>query len=356
MIKPIEKMQEKSMDILLLFSTVFIFALGINLLTTFISNINGINNIILLVIALVLFTFGFFLIKTVYFTKKSYIVRLRGGALFKFVNKKLQKIPIMGYQFNDDFFEYLNSFLNENKACAKIFSEEEDIKSLLKNGFNPDSLCRSTIIKSVLEFLVLHKLELHLGRYFVENEIGENKIAKIDRSILDKGILRNRVIDSITKDMKERDAFLSENIDCPEGRVVYQTSKRGVVYQCFEISVPPGSKIYRDETGYIVISNKLFRIRIIPIYQGCSTIISQVLLYNQKDYISPISVNINLEIKLTKTFIRDTESIQLYQWLDSFVEEMENYVSIENIERVLNTGMLEIINSLLIQSKDSKKK
>lgn len=233
----------------------------------------------------------------------------------------IQPAKILGYAFNDDFCRYLRGFLQENKAYAKLCtSVDSGIASV--TTFDPDGLNRHTIINSVLEFTILYQLQLHLGSYFIDNEIDKKRIVTLSRNQLAAEVLKNRVIDLITKDMKERPAFSSET-DSKTGGVVfsaYAPGGGGVVYERLEIELPPKSTIFRNSDGFLVIANPLYDLTIMPQYRGFATTLDDVLLTpSVHDHHSPLLAEVKLHIRIKKTAFVTDESMEMYERLDSFI-------------------------------------
>jgi len=341
---PIRQIREKRRDILLILATAVLLALAINCAISYVAAIILDRPISLLLFSMVFLFAGILLLKRIAFGPTEHIVRLRGAVAFRIEDETIRPIKIIGYPFNDDFCEYLCGFVRENKAYARLFAKEDsDIVSM--ETFNPDNLNRHTIINSVLEFSVLHHLELHLNSYFVENEINKNRIVTLGRDQLSAGVLKNRVIDLITKDMKERPAFAQDSDSETEDVVVYSSGENGAVYERLEIELPPKSTIYRNNAGFLVISNPLFDLTIMPQYEGFVTPLSHVFMPSLDEHFVPFLVTVKLHIRIKRTAFVTSESMEMYEWLDSFVEQMHDYVSTDRLEERLDPDLIEILKS-----------
>jgi hypothetical protein len=341
---PIQQIREKKKDILLILSTAILLALTINCFTAYIATVTSDHPISILLIGTASLLGGILVLKRIVFARTTQIVRLRGAVAFKMNDGKFERIKILGYSFNDDFCGFLHGFLQENSAYAKLFSEsEQGIVSM--DTFNPDNLNRHTIINSVLEYTVLHQLDLHLNTYFVENEIDESRIVTLGRDQLGDGVLRNRVIDLITKDMKERPAFDRDSDSEHGGIVVYSHGKDGAIYQRLDVELPPKSNIARNADGFLVISNPLFDLTILPQYEGSATFIHRVFMPSLKGSDNPLNARVNLHIRIKRSAYVTGRSMEMYEWLDSFVERMHEYISTDRLERRLDPDLIKILKS-----------
>lgn len=341
---PIRQIREKKRDILLILATAILLALAINCATSYVAAITPGQPMPLLLLSIASLLGGILVLKRIVFGQTNHIVRLRGAVAFNMNGEKIEPIKILGYSFNDDFCSYLRGFIQENVAYAKLFSKSETgIVSM--DTFNPDDLNQHTIINSVLEFMMLHQLELHLNTYFVENEIDESRIVKLGRDQLGQGVLRNRVIDLITKDMKERPAFARDMDGKSDGIVVYSPGKNGAIYQRLNVELPPKSTISRNANGFLVISNPLFDLTILPQYEVSATFISRVYMPSLEEPYAPLSAKVNLHIRIKRSAFVTGRSMDMYEWLDSFVERMHDYISTYRLEQRLDPDLIRILKS-----------
>jgi hypothetical protein len=343
--KPIETMQNKNKDIVLFISSVLILSLATNLIATFISSKFNSNQKVFLIIGIFFLFLGFLFIKSIYFSKAKYTFRFEGGVLYDNKNGMIKESEIYGYDFNRDFVSYLRSFLNENIAFQRYFSDDKKFECENNDIFNPSKITKTSILRSVLELTVLHKLGLHLNSYFGENEVDESLITTITRDSLDNDVIKNKVLDSITKNLIERNAFADMGNINDNENIVYSTGNDGVIYEKLDIELPPKSIISRDKNGFMVIKNKLFDIKIIPIVNGCATLVSDVLMNvkNEGRLLCPNSVNVKLEVVVKKLFFIKNNEIVMYKWLDSFIQELEEYISIDYLNKKMNVDMLEFL-------------
>lgn len=341
---PITQMRKKRENFLLILITAILCALAINLLTSYLSEITKENPLSLLLLGLFFLCCAAFLLSKIIFLAPTEVLRVRGAVAFKVERDTIQPIEITGYRFNDDFCEYLRGFIQENKAYGKLFSKSKsDFAQMQK--FDPDDLNYHTIINSVLEFVILHQLDLHLNSYFIENEIDKRRIVTLTRDQVDPSVLKNRVIDLITKDMKERPAFARDANSPSDGIVVYAPGEGGAVFQRLDIELPPECRIYRNSDGFLVISNPLFDLCIKPRFEGFRTNVSEVFTPSASQHFAPLLVIVKIETRIKKTAFISGESMEMYEWLDSFLARIKDYVSTDELEHRLDPNLIKILRS-----------
>lgn len=345
---PIRQVNQKRQEISFILATAIFLALAVNFAADYLSTIVRTDYLILhpITLSLICFFFGVFLLKPIgFFGSTDYIVRLRGAIFYNINDENIEPVEIIGYSFNDDFCGYLRAFLRENSAYRKLFSKGESTV-IPMNQFDPDNLNHHTIINSTIEYTVLKKLALHLNGYFVKNEIDRSRIVTLTRDQLDAAVLKNRVIDQITKDMIERPVFSREPDTETEGRVVAVYDKDGAIFESLNIELPPNSKITRNSDGYLVITNPIFELTIIPKYEGFGTSLPKILTPSQNDiFQSPLLFSLKLHIRVKSKAYITNESMEIYGWLDSFVEMLHDYISKERLEKRLDVDLVKLLSS-----------
>ncbi len=346
--KPIAKLRAQKTSLFLILLTAILLALSINLLISYAVNELASDPIYLLISGLVILFLALIFLCKIFLSSTTMVIRLYGAMAFEIDNDKLSEHRIIGYKFSDDFCKYLIAFIQENKAYGRLFfsSKHDKRDSVDKpDKFDPDEINHNSIINSILEFMVLTQLHLHLNSYFVKNEIDKQKITSISRNDLDPSVLKNRVIDLITKDMKEREAFKSEDDSDYPGVICMAQGENGAIYERLDIELPPKSSIHRSSNGYLVISNNIFDIMIMPKFEGFVTYVSPQLMSSTPNTYCPFMAYIKIIIKIKRRAFFTNESMEMYEWLDSFIEDLENYVSIKKLEKRLDPDLIEALRS-----------
>ena len=285
----------------------------------------------------------------------DHIVRINAVISFTTNDRKLEPNKIIGYSFNDDFCKYLKGFVLENDAYLKRFFDRETDAAPI-DRFDPDNLNHITIVVSVVEFTILSKIDLHLNDYFIHNEIDSSNTVKLTRDQLEPNVLKNRVIDQLTKDMRERPVF-SDYVDSnthKEGVTTYAQNYDGSVYQRLEIELPPKSRIVRNDDGHLVIENPIFDLILIPKYNGTHTYLPPILMLQEDKFIAPLSLSLKMMVRIKRTALFTRQSMVMYEWLDSLVEEMQDYMSTDRLLKRLNPDLVELVTSQNFQQEQRK--
>lgn len=347
---PIVQVREKRKDIILILAIVVFLAASINLITVYLSIVLSDYLLLLVLLSALCVIIGGILLMRITFGATDHIVRINGAISFTTNDRKLEAVKIIGYSFNDHFYEYLNGFVSENDAYLKRFFDREP-DDVPIDRFDPDDLNYITIVNSVVEFTILNHIDTHLNEYFLYNEIDSSKTVMLARDQLEPNVLKNRVIDQLTKDMKERSVF-SDNEDSDthkEGVTTYVRHDDGAVYQRLEIELPPKSRIVRNDNGYLVIRNPIFDLTLMPKYDGSLTYIPPILMPQEEKYVIPLLVSLKMVIRIKRTALFTRQSMEMYEWLDSLVEEMQDYISTDRLLKRLDPDLLELLTSKDIQ-------
>lgn len=340
---PIVQLRKQRKDILLILATAVFLAAAINLATFYLSTVLSDRPTFFLACSAICFIVGVFLLRHMAFGTTQHIVRLRGALAYNMKNDNLECVEIIGYSFNDDLCRFLRAFVHENKAYSKLLADG-DSELLRMTRFDPDNLNHHTIINSVVEFTILNMLDLHLNEYYTDNDIDKSGIVTLSRDQLGAEVLRNRVIDQLTKDMKERPSF-SARPDRDEGVVVYAIGRDGAFYTRLGIELPPKSEITRSSDGYLTIANPIFDLTIIPAYDGTSTYLPDVFTPSQPPFFSVRSVSLTVRIRIKNAARIADGSMEMYAWLDSLVERMHEYISTDRLKERLDTGLVRMLAS-----------
>lgn len=360
---PIKQVRQRKKEILFILATVVFLALGINFATAYLSSIIVRADYLMLhpiILSSICFLVGILLLKPIgFFGNTDHTVRLRGAIFYNINDDNIEPVEIIGYPFNDDFCRYLYAFLHENKAYWKLFLKGESTV-VDTNRFDPDNLNHHTIINSTIEYTLLHKLSFHLNSYFVNNEIDPSNIVALTRDELDAAVLKNRVMDQISKEMVERPAF-SEDTDSDRGSIVFEGEhgeeerevtvygKDGVfIFNKLHVELPPNSEITRNSDGYLTITNPIFRLTIMPKYEGLNTSLPSILTPSQNDIFQPpLLFLLKLEIRVKNKAFLTSESMEIYGWLDSLVDVLHDYISTDRLEKRLDVDLVKLLSSSL---------
>ena len=342
MTTPIMHARQKRRELLLILATGIFLALAINFAVSYASALFATRPLHLLLTSILCLVVGALLLNHIVFRHTEHLVRIRGAIAYAMPGDTPEPIHIIGYRFNDDFCRFLRAFILENKAYAKFLSKEHPTV-VPTDRFDPDNLNHHTIVNSVVEFTLLHKVQLHLNSYFIENELDRGSIVHLARDELGPNILKNRVIDQLTRDMTERPAFSQDPDPDPPGVIVSQIMD-GAIYERLELELPPKSTIARNSAGHAVITNPVFELALMPKYEGYATTLPNVLIPSQDNFFQPQLVSIKIRIRVKPKAVLTNESMDMYEWLDSLVEVLHDYISTDRLTQRLDADWFEILS------------
>lgn len=341
----IEDIRRRTNDSILLIITVILLAFVVEILASCLVVLTNENITILSISSLPFITLAFVLFYKFFLSNETIKINLRGIIAYEFIDNEATPIEIYGYSFNESFNTALESLFPKNKKYIKIFNNE-DLNENFNTGleflfpknekyikifnneetiekdynYNPEILNKKNIINSILEYLIIDKLSVHLDDYYAKNEIDEKKIKTITIEEFDSDTLENKIF--------------SEN------KVL-----KNIIREEFEINLPMNSKIIRNKDNYIEINNNIFNITIIPDYRGFNEDINPILTdYDNTENQYPFySIEVKISISLKGHFLFNDD----YGWLDSFLEEIEEFVSIENLNKKLNPDLLICLSRII---------
>ncbi|MDR0912183.1 MAG: hypothetical protein LBM96_06240 [Methanobrevibacter sp.] len=332
---PIKNIRNRTNDSILLIITVILLAFAVELLAFCLVVLTNENIIILVIIGLIFIVISIAIFYIFLFSNKPIQINLRGIISYEFKNDELIPIEIYSYSFNEHFNEILNRSINNNKKYIQIFTNEEikDIEESIEKNYKYDPTNRNNeknIINSILEYLIIEKLSIHLADYYTKNEIDTNKIITIKTNEYNEYILEKVIIE---------DYF---NTNSPINDNNSQDTEINELLDYFEIKLSENSKIKRNQDNYLEIQNKIFNITIIPDYKGYIEYINPILTdYDHtKDQNPFYLIEIKLHILLKRYFLFNDN----YEWLDSFLNEIYEFVSIEHLNKKLNPELISIIS------------
>lgn len=232
-------------------------------------------------------------------------------------------IPIDRFRFSEDLHRAVVSVLSENKAyrtlweCAFVWNTKEEQKG-------------KSFVKEFMDFLFVDWISLELNSYFTDFEEGEIEI--IGREQIPDVLIKNRVIELITKPYEEREKFqkLMSEKDPVEGKIVYAEGEDDVLFDMLEIELPRKSRVYRDGNS-LVIRNRNFDIRFESDFKGDGAVLASYFetfymnrsLRNTHNYL----VTLKLSIKLKPFFLLSVRDWKYLGWLDKIGDSFTNYFS-----------------------------
>lgn len=246
-------------------------------------------------------------------------------------------LAIEGYDFTEEVSKYIKALCAENKAFLKIWSDEpigsglsfEDNKATHKKPKSNDLLIEA------VEYYVLRKLALHLSGHFNSNAlVSEEYLVTLERKNIPEILLGNRFIDMFSRPMEEREKFLGHGSHPPHGKVVYAFGRDGAIFDHFEMVLPKGSSIIRENDSSISIITNRFKLNFRSEFGGWNTNLPRRFesLYMGKEFrsISSFGVGLTVSVDFSAKSLLTAKGWEYYWWLDSFLGKLEQSFSISD--------------------------
>lgn len=247
------------------------------------------------------------------------------------VDDNQKVVPIRRFEFSEDISETVSSVLTENKAYEKIWKEA------FTSGFGQGEKNKE-FVKEFIEYQYINLISLKLNSYF--SNIDKRVTEKISRAQIPDVLMKNRVIELISKPIEEREKFqkVSSDNNLAQGELYYVNGEDGVIYDRLELELPYKSKVYR-KNDELVIENRAFIIKFKSKFLGFNTVLPRYFesyymnrsMENTHNYLIDISMSIKMK-SLFLLYVRDWRYIG---WIDQIVEEFVEYFSIDDfVERI----------------------
>lgn len=335
--KPITNVKRQKKDIIKNFLLVTILSIGVSLVANSLTKESGLLMSLIPGIVCVLFVAVFYVKE--YLGSSSYEVNVKTAFS---VDNEHKVIPIDRFGFSEDLSRAVISVLSENKAYKALWEDA------FAHGIGVGEKGKD-FVKEFLDYLFIHWISLKLNSYFVHFESASTEI--IGREQIPDVLIKNRVIELISKPYEEREKFQDKikQKDPIEGRVVYMDGEDGVLYDMLEIELPRKSRVFR-KNNELVISNRNFDIRFETDYQGFSTVLPRYFekfyLNRSFDTVHNYMVKLRMSIKLKPFFLFSVKDWKYLGWLDQIEDEFVKYFSFD--EFVEHIGLEQAITNHIL--------
>lgn len=244
------------------------------------------------------------------------------------MDKEKNPIPIDRFDFSEDLFRAVASVLSENKAYRPLW---ENSLRWYSDAGNEDRF-----ITEFFEYLFIHWISLKLDSYF--SEIDEHAISYIRREQIPSVLIKNRVIELITKPYNEREKFqrvIEKNND-GGGEIFMMQGEDNVLFDKLEIELPRKSNVIRDGKA-LVIKNRDFEIRFESRFDGFACVLpshfERFYMNRRFDEVNSYKVNLALSVKLKPFFFLSVKDWKYLGWLDQLEDEFLEYFCFETFTK-----------------------
>ena len=322
-----------------LIMTSVLIAIGVNLLSTGIVELLGLENkACSLIIVGVLISIGVVIrISTSKIKELNQTIRMDGFVIYDEETHKLIGVP--EYEISTDMVRYLDSAFAENKALEKLWNAESISQFRVVGGEPGDRATgiathSGALFIELLEYCIIHKLSLHLSAYF-NNSDDKQRVREFQRNDIPEVLLSNRFLKLFSEDMANREIFACHDDSLGRskdtGTIVYARNSSGGYYDRFDLTLPEKSTISRKSKNEIVIETPILTLTISCLFGGFGTTLKSGFYRYYLGLASPkrgyrnykFNVEIDVKFKIKSLFSKEKEVY--YAWIDSFLDALSNY-------------------------------
>lgn len=247
------------------------------------------------------------------------------------VDKDKKIVEIDRYPFGEDMYRTVSSVLSENKAYKRLWEEAFEGGACNKNKGRD-------FVKEFIEYQFVDWISLRLNSYF--SNIDECVIDTISREQIPDVLIKNRVIELISKPFEEREKFqdFMKDKDPGSGEIVYAGGEDGVFFDKLELELPRNSKVCR-ENDKLVIKNRIFDIRFESEFLGFSTVLPRYFVHfymnRSIEDTHNFKIKLKLSIKLKPLFLIYLKDWKYLGWIDQLEAKFVEYFSFDEfIKRI----------------------
>ena len=234
-------------------------------------------------------------------------------------------VEVDRYPFSEHMSRYIKSAFNENEAFKKLW-DKEPLSKLYTNDGLAIQLESKKIIKEATEYFFLNKLSTHLTDYFNRYGVEKNETITFLRNDIPDVLFSNRFLELFSKPMIDRPLFV-DDYDEPRGEIVSAYSN-DAIYEKFDLTLPKGSVITRKD-NLLIIETDRFLISADMQFQGFGFFVPPhfedlYLKISKGTDIADFEIELTLNIKFKLMSIFSSKGWEYYNWIDSFIEELNN--------------------------------
>jgi len=276
---------------------------------------------------------GFIYFITNFFGKKTFSKELTGFFILDRIKKEI--VSIDSYDFSKKLVEHLDTAFSEDLALKKIWGNLK-FDAVYHNDIKDDFL---KIINEASEYYLLEKLSGHLSQFFADFGYEANEIEEYERNDIPDILLKNRFLELFSKPMEQRVAFIPDELvekqeeENPQEKVVACFAD-GAMFMNFELILPKNSRVKRNIDNSISIITPRFTLKLNSITDGSATFIpwefcKRYLGLTSFFNLSELVVQFKIDITFHFGSLFKTMGWRYYNWIDSFVVELEKDFSKE---------------------------
>ncbi|WP_447893837.1 hypothetical protein [Vreelandella sp. GE22] len=171
-------------------------------------------------------------------------------------------INVPRYRYSEDLAIFMAAAFKENPALLIQWNKEPLGSAFELNSedglLNKKSTAAARLIKEATEYYVLDNLSAHLADYFDKSKCSGLKLREYSRKDVPDILLSNRFMELFTAPIENRTSFSNESYNNNEGEAIMLQGKGGEIYHRFNLTLPSGTIVSRDNSGAIKFDTEYF--------------------------------------------------------------------------------------------------
>lgn len=318
-----------------LFLAAVVLALGVNLLATALAEYVGTGAALwLLGISLAVLGVGSIARRTIASTR----MRRKIKGLVCIQDKTQGVFEIPRYAFSENLVRYFKALFAENEAPRKLWDSDPISKTFKHDPeagtFEVRATAAGQLITEATEYFVLETLSAHLTDFFNRSGMDEALVQELNREDVPDVVFRNRFLDTFSRPMHERAAFVDTSLAKKPyaGKIVSSFSAGGPMYSEFDLKLPFGAKVRRLSPKSVEIDTPKFRLVIEVVFGAFASSLPRGFanLYLDEASFQDIrtyEIAVITDVEFKPLALLSRTGWDYHAWLDSLLDELEARIS-----------------------------
>ena len=248
-------------------------------------------------------------------------------------------ITVPRYRYSEQVEDCLSALFAENEAPKKLWESDPLHKKITRSDDHDVRLGAQTaagkLVVEATEYFTLETLSTHLTDYFNQPELDATKVQELTREDLGPLVFGNRFLDTFSRPMKERAAFVDQVMqDEPQHESIVAAFGNGVMFSRFDLVLPEKASVTRLGEGHVSIDAPKFSLTLKIDFQGYGFVLPRGF---HELYLGDFSftdvrsykVGVAVSIQFKRFALLSRSGWEYHKWLDSFLDKLEEDVSHE---------------------------
>lgn len=285
-------------------------------------------------------------------------------------SNKNEIVEIPNYMISMEMKRNFKSAFSENPAYQRIW-EDSGLDKLNNKKTKASASESKKLLLEMIEYCLLQHFSIFIGDYYNTRNITKKIVCYSENDIPDV-LLKNRFLKLFSEDPQNRAAFCSnkeskmyiveqsdDSTDDDSGTVVYMIGNNGALFRRFELTIPKGSKVFRENDNTIVLDTKLFTLRYKVAFDGFTTVVEPdfykyYLHRDNKFEFHDWKFYVEIDVKYKISSILKLWDWKYYNWLDEYLVKLANYCDVDTFYKNIGWEESKTILRILKTPKSDK--